>query len=128
MASAAHQKHGDDLSFPIMARPQPLRAFFPSETDTWQTSQTLAALEIAKRNKWRDCVETIISSPDGSPLEPPRSENQTFIFSGEATAKLRIRHEVFLDRIGKWPPIDADLESRVKKDLNSTVNSEANEA
>jgi hypothetical protein len=128
MASAAHQKNGDDLSFPIMARPQPLRAFFPSETDAWQTSQTLAALEIAKRNKWRDCVETIISSPDGSPLEPPRSENQTFIFSGEATAKLGIRHKVFLDRFGKWPPIDADLESRVKKDLNSTVNSEANEA
>lgn len=128
MASDAHQMQEDGLSIPNMARPQPLRAFFPSEIDTWQTSQTLAAMEIAKHSKWRDCIETSISSVDGSLLDQPRSENQTFIFAGEATAKVRLRHEAFFDRIGKWPPIDADLESRVKKDLSSTVNAEANEA
>lgn len=119
MAGVAHQRHGDELSIPKMPSPQPLRALFPAETDAWDESQTNAAIEISKSKKWLDCIETIIVSADGSRLGEPRHDNGKFIFSGEAISATRIIHEVFRRHIGRWPPIDEELESKIRNELKS---------
>ncbi|HRO56085.1 MAG TPA: hypothetical protein PK667_05860 [Nitrosomonas europaea] len=120
MAVAAHQRQGDVLSLPENPIPQPLRACFASTADSWSDNQTAAALEIARTRKWRDCIETVIASVDGSPLDNPRQENGQFIFSGEATSTTEIKRETFLQHLGQWPPIDASLDSRVRMMLDKT--------
>lgn len=125
MSCVAHQKQGDALSLPEAPTPQPLRAFFPLEIDAWNKILTNAAIEIAKESKWRDCIETIVTSSDGSPLAKPKQENGKFIFTGETNSTIEIRHQAFLNRIGEWPPIDGELEGRIREVLNSKIQGDA---
>jgi len=118
MTDVAHQKQGDVFSGPKMPSPQPLRALFPAGGDLWPQSQTNAAIKIAKDSKWQDCIETIIASTDGSPLDEPNQESGKFIFSGETTSTIKIKHEVFLKHLGEWPPINMELEAKARNDLN----------
>jgi hypothetical protein len=119
MTDVAHKKQGDVFSSPKMPSPQPLRALFPAGGESWHPIHTTVAIEIAKASKWQDCIATIIASADGSPLDEPKQENGKFIFSGETTSTIKIRHEVFLKYLGEWPPIDMELEAKAKNDLNS---------
>lgn len=128
MASVAHHKQGDVFSLPETLSPQPLRALFPVETDAWNKSQTNAAIEISKANKWLDCIETIIASADGVPLDEPKQENGKFIFSGETISTIRISHEVFLRHLGEWPPIDSELESKIRNELKYVKKEEMGQA
>lgn len=118
MTDVAHQKQGNVFSGPKMSRPQPLRALFPAVGESWHQIQTNVANEIAKVSKWKDCVETIIASADGSPLDEPQQESGKFIFSGETTSTIKIKHGVFLKHLGEWPPIDMELEAKARIDLN----------
>jgi len=124
MACCAHQNQKSELILPETPCPQPLRALFPRNTESWRGSQINAAIEIAKVSKWRDCIDTVIASTDGSPLTEPKQENGSFIFSGEATSTIEVRHDVFLKHLGEWPSIDANLESKIRNDLNSARKEE----
>jgi hypothetical protein len=117
MASATHQRQGNVLSLPKKPGPQPLRAFFSLNAGTWSEIQTTAAIEIARVSTWRDCIETIIASTDGFPLDNPKQENGKFIFSGETASTTKIKREAFLRHLGQWPPINAQLESRARMRL-----------
>lgn len=128
MASVAHQKQGSELILPKTSSPQPLRALFPCNAESWNKSQINAAIEIAKVSKWRGCIETVIASTDSSPLENPRHENGKFVFSGEASLTIKILHDAFLRRLGEWPSIDAKLESKIRNDLNSARKEEIGQA
>lgn len=125
MACFAHQRQGGELILPEAPSPQPLRALFPCDAESWRKSQINAAIEIAKVSKWSDCVDTVIASTDGTPLTEPKRENGSFIFSGETTSTKKVRHDVFLKHLGEWPPIDAKLESKIRNDLNSARKEEA---
>ena len=124
MACFAHQKQGGELILPETSSPQPLRALFPCDAESWHKSKINAAIEISKANKWRDCIDTVIASTDGSPLAEPKQENGNFIFSGEATSTKKVRHDVFLKHLGEWPLIDAKLESKIRNDLSSVEKEE----
>lgn len=128
MTDIAHQKQGDGFKGPKMPTPQPLRALFPAGGESWRPFHTNAAFEIAKVNKWQDCIETIIASPDGSPLDAPKQDSGKFIFSGETVSTKRVKHEVFLKHLGEWPPIDPELESKIRDDLNSATKKEIGKA
>lgn len=124
MACYAHKKQKSSLIFPQVPSPQPLRALFPYGTESWHPSQSNAAIEIARASGWRDCIDTVIASTDGSPLAEPRQENRSFIFSGEMTLTLKVRDDVFLKHLGEWPPIAAELESKIRNDLKSAREKE----
>lgn len=128
MTDVAHQKQGDVFSCPKMSNPQPLRALFPVGGVSWHPIHTKVAIEIAKANKWQDCIEPIIASADGSPLDEPKQDSGKYIFSGETTSTKKIKHEVFLKHLGEWPPIDAKLELRIRDDLNSASKKEIGQA
>lgn len=119
MAKDTHIQQGDVLSLRETPdpHPQPLRALFPRETESWHESQTNAAIEIAEGCKWMDCIGTVVTPADGSPLEEPKRENGTFIFCGKTNSTLKVWHDVFLKRLGDWPPIDWRLESKIRNDL-----------
>ena len=110
-------KTRDVFSGPQMRSPQPLRALSLLGREMASDSND-AAIEIAKVSKWQDCIETIIASADGSPLSEPKRESGKLIFSGETTSTIKIKHEVFLKHLGEWPPIDMELEAKVRNDLN----------
>lgn len=128
MAYVAHQKQRSELILPETLSTQPLRALFPRHTELWSENQTNAAIEIAKVSNWRDCIDTVIASTDGSPLENPRHENGKFVFSGEASLTITILYDTFLRRLGEWPSIDVKLESKIRNDLNSARKVEIGQA
>lgn len=128
MTDVAHQKQGDVFSAPKVSSPQPLRALFPENGESWHQIHTNVAIEIAKVNKWQDCIETIVASADGSPLDVPKQDRGKYIFSGETISTKKMKHEVFLKHLGEWPPVDAMLESRIKDDLNSASKKEIGQA
>lgn len=128
MAGVEHQKQEDIFSLPVTPSPQPLRGLFPYGAESWDKSQINAAIAIAKGCKWWDCIETIIASTDGSPLKEPRQENGSYIFSGETTSTIQVLHDVFLKRLGEWPPIDVKLESEIRNGLNSAIKEEMGQA
>ncbi len=118
MTDVAHQKQGDVFSGPKTPSPQPLRAIFPSARELWHPIQEKAAIEIAKVSKWQDCLETIIASADGSPLDEPKQESGKYIFSGETNSTIKIKQDVFLKHLGEWSPMEMELEAKVRNDLN----------
>lgn len=119
MADVAHKRQGDVFSGPETSSPQPLRALFPAGGESWNSIQTNTAIKIAKVSSWQDCMETIVASADGSPLDEPKQESGKFIFSGGATSEIKIKQEVFLKRLGEWPPIDMGLEAWARQVLGT---------
>lgn len=117
MACFAHKKQGDELILPETFTPQPLRALFPCDAESWDQTQVNAASEIAQVSNWRDCIDTVITSADGSPLAEPKQENGSFIFSGETVSTKKVRHDAFLKHLGQWPPLDEKLESMIRNSL-----------
>jgi len=116
MAIVTHQKQGDDLFFEKNNTvPKPLRTFFSTSASSWSDNQRDAALDIVRTKGWRDCIETIVTSADGTPLDSPRLENGKYFFSGEVKLTTKIEREVFFRHLGEWPPIDTQLESRVRE-------------
>lgn len=114
-ASQSHQEHG--LSLPVVSAPIPLRVLFSSELGQWSRSQEEAALALAESSNWRQCIESTISSVGGEPLEPPRQDDGSFIFTGALTMKVKIDREVFLELLGQWPPVSAELDAMVRGQL-----------
>lgn len=126
MADAAFVHKGVEMTFPETLRPHPLRELFTSASGVWSDAQTSAAEEIVKANNWLECIKTVISSADGSPLPEPIEENGEYIFLGSATAIEKLEEKLFLDRLGQWPPIDASLESLARRTLSAALAEELN--
>ena len=115
-----------DLSLPVVQPPTPLRALFGSVTEAWSESQTSAAAEMAKSDAWLECIQTIIASSDGVPLQEPRHENGKYIFSGNLTTTTVLDQKRFMERLGMWPPFNADAEVRVREALAVPTSQELN--
>lgn len=117
----AAQGRSDGVAFPQPPAPLPLRALFPQEASLWEARHTKAALDIAQGNGWSDCLQTTVVSASGAPLAEPRKEGDTFVFSGAASAEIKVLPQLFLQRLGAWPPVDAVLESSIRASLEAAA-------
>lgn len=117
MADVALEKNEGMLPLPAVESPEPLRALFAMESGEWSEVQEVMAIKLAKDSNWRECIQTIISSVDGTPLQPPQQHDGTFVFFGGVTTAVKIDPEVFLDLLGQWPPVRPDQDSMVRTEL-----------
>lgn len=124
MAATELAQKDVDISLPRVQPPIPLRRLFGSTPDGWSEAELRVARELAKSEGWRDCIQTTIASTDGAPLHEPRHENGKYVFVGSIAATTELNQERFLDRLGMWPPIDADSEERVREALASSASQE----
>jgi len=121
MADVALEKSEERLPLPSVESPIPLRALFATELGKWSEPQEDVAIAVAKGSNWRECIQTIISSVDGTPLQPPQQHDGTFVFFGGVTSAVKIDPEVFLHLLGQWPPVRSDLDSMARTTLLSAA-------
>jgi len=126
MAATELAQNNVDLVLPVVQPPIPLRRLFGSSPEGWSGAELRVAEELAKEEGWRDCIQTTIASADSAPLQEPRHENGKYIFIGSIAATTELNRERFLDRLGMWPPIDADSEQRVRDELASSASPKLN--
>ena len=124
MAATELAQKDVELSLPEVQPPVPLRRLFGSVPEGWSQAELSVASELAKSERWSDCIQTTIASTDGAPLHEPRHENGKFIFDGSVSATTELNQERFLQRLGMWPPIGADAEKRVRDALAGTDSQE----
>lgn len=117
----AAQGRSDGVAFPKPPAPLPLHALFPDDYTQWHARHTQAALEIAQGSGWSDCLQTTVVSASGAPLAAPRKEGNAFVFTGAASAEIKVLHQPFLQRLRAWPPVDAALESAIRASLEAAA-------
>ena len=124
MAATELTKRGADLSIPAVQPPIPLRGLFGLAPLGWSETQLRAATGLAKSAAWRDCIQTTIASQDGAPLPEPRQEDGKYVFVGDVVTTTELNQERLLQRLGMWPPIDADSEGQVRQALDASASQE----
>ncbi len=124
MADAEYRKHSDttlavDKHKP--PRPQPLREFFTSPSDEWDSMQKEVAVELTRKCDWNDCIQTRITLnlEDNVPESFQRKGSQ-LVLPGRVETVEEVDKAKFLRCLGQWPPIDRQTESEVRKKLEST--------
>ena len=115
MADRALSQKENTLSIPKVPSPTPLRTLFSMKSGAWSISQENIAIDLAKSSNWRECIQTIISSSDGAPLQEPREYDGKFIFFGDVTSAVKLDRKAFLSRLGQWPPVRSDLDVMVRR-------------
>lgn len=118
MAAADLQKQGSSLKMNMPPRPKPLRELFADAPDGWSDSKQKTAIELAAECSWYDCIQTAITGVDGR-LPPYVEKDPQLILTGRVKVTEKIDKEKFLQRLGTWPPVDAAVESRVRRELHA---------
>ena len=125
MADAEQLIHGGSLILGTPPRPKPLREFFTSSSGVLHPQQRAVALELARECSWNDCIQTRITLAGGDyPASFERSDLQV-VLPGRVTAVTEeVDMEPFLHRLGRWPPINLQIEAKMRKTLVNGKESE----
>lgn len=119
MVDAEHRNHNDSFSVTNKPpRPKPLREFFPSSGGEWNSQQRQVALDLARRCKWNDCIQTRITLMEGDYPGSFVRDGLQIVLPGTVTAVTEeVDMDGFLRRLGQWPLIDPQIEAEIRKDL-----------
>lgn len=122
MTDAEHRKRAENLAMSAPPRPKPLRELFTSPSAVWSSMKRDVAVELASECNWNDCFQTHITlaeSPvdDGLPESFEREGLQVVLPGRVTTVTEEIDEVQFLHRLGQWPPIAPEIESKVREKL-----------
>lgn len=122
MTDAEHRKRAENLAISAPPRPKPLRELFTSPSAVWSSMKRDVAVELASECNWNDCFQTHITlaeSPvdDGLPESFEREGLQVVLPGRVTTVTEEINEVQFLHRLGQWPPIAPEIESKVREKL-----------
>ena len=125
MADAEHRKQAYELARAAPRRPEPLRELFILPGGEWNSMKEKAALELASKCSWNDCIRTRITLEQGGldegelPESFERKGLQVVLPGRVTTTTEEVDAAGFLRRLGQWPPIDPCIESEVRGKLVS---------
>ncbi|MCP5408983.1 MAG: hypothetical protein H6963_06785 [Chromatiaceae bacterium] len=124
MADAEHLKQGDNLAMDAPPRPKPVRELFTSPSGEWNSMTRDLAVELASKCNWNDCIQTRITLAEGLPDEKlpesfKRKDLQVVLPGRVTTVTEEVDEAKFLHRLGRWPPIAPQIESKVRKKIES---------
>ena len=118
MSDAEHRKQGDNLAMDAPPRPKPLRELFTSPSGEWNSMKKEAAVELASKCNWNDCIQTRITLAENDLPESFERKGLQVVLPGRVSSSTEEVDEAkFLHRLGQWPPIDPQVESEVRKNL-----------
>lgn len=120
MTDAEHRKQVECLSMTAPLRPKPLRELFTSQHSEWNSMKRDVAIELASQYSWNDCFQTRItlamSQFDNELPESFERQGLQVVLPGRVTTSTEEMDErLFLHRLGQWPPIALDIESKVRE-------------
>jgi hypothetical protein len=118
MAEVEHCKQDDKLDIAEPSRPKPLRELFTSPSGKLNRKTMDAAVELARKCNWNDCIQTRITLVDRDDLpESFKRKDFEVVIPGEVKTSTEVDEVKFLHRLGQWPPIAIQVESEVRKKL-----------
>ena len=122
MADAEHRKRAENLVMSAPPRPKPLREVFIAPSGESSRMKREVAVKLASECNWNDCFQTHITlaeSPvdDGLPESFERKGLQVVVPGRVTTVTEEIDEVQFLHRLGQWPPIAPEIESKVREKL-----------
>jgi hypothetical protein len=123
MAEIEQRQNPAPLRFPASERPRPLRELFaPDEKGGWSRKQQQeAALELARKCKWTEAIQTRISLGKGDYRFVVEVGRLDILLEGDVKAvTTEVVPERFLQRIGASPSgIEAKIEESVRELLKA---------
>ncbi|MXY70524.1 MAG: hypothetical protein F4Y47_18495 [Acidobacteriia bacterium] len=118
MANAEHLNHCDSISVNIPPGPKPLRGFFTSSGREWNSQRRRLALELARKCKWNDCIQTRITLVEGNyPHSFERNALEVVLPGMLKAVTEEVDMDKFLRRLGRWPLIDPQIEAEIRTNL-----------
>ena len=128
MADAEHRTQGRAPAMDAPPRPKPLRELFTSPAGKWSGMMMKAAVELADRSNWSECIRTRITLAEGDLPEAFERNGLQVALPGRVTAVAEEVDEAgLLRRLGQWPPITPQIESDVRGKLAALQETEAKE-
>lgn len=126
MGDAEHRKQGDNLTMDVPPCPKPLRELFTSPGGVWDNGKMAAAVNLASKCSWDDCIQTRITLADGEFPQCFERRGQQVVLPGRlSTVTEEVDEAKFLRHLGQWPSIPPQVESEVRKKLVSLQENEA---
>ncbi len=118
MADAEHRKQAESLSMSAPLRPKPLRELFTSPRGEWNSMKREAAVELASKCNWNDCFQTRVTLAESDLPESFERQGLQVVLPGRVkTVTEEVDDAKLLHRLGQWPPIAAEIESKVREKL-----------
>lgn len=119
MTEAEYKKQNSSINLSSPPhRPLPLVEVFSAPEEKWAKSQAEGALEVARRCRWHDCIQTKITLDGGDYPENFKREGSQLVLPGEVSAAPEIIPGKFLSHLKKWPPIPHEIESELRRKLH----------
>jgi len=117
MADAEHRKQGESLAIST-PRPKSLRELFTSPSGEWSNMQKGIAVKLASECNWNDCIQIRITLTEGDlPESFERKGLEVVLPARVTTVKEEVDKVKFMRRLGQWPPIALQIQSKVREKL-----------
>lgn len=119
MAKIEQRQNPEPIRFPAPNRPKPLRELFLPDEKGWSRKQEEAALELARKCKWTEALQTRITLEKGDYHVVVGSAKLEILLEGEAKAvTVEVDRKNILQKISA-SPIDAKTEKTVRDILKA---------
>ncbi len=118
MSDVEHRKRGESVTIDPPVRPKPLRELFTAASGGWSDMRRDVAAELARECDWNDCFQTRITLAGSDLPESFECKGLQVVLPGRVkSVSEELDTSKFLQCLGQWPPIDAELETRVRNRL-----------
>lgn len=119
MAVVEYAKRDAEFCIEVPSAPIPLRKFFRPSGASWSEYQAEQAAHFAKKCQWQDCLNTIVTLPQGEWPEKFQRSGLQLVLPGSVSIVEEVKQERFLVRLGQWPPADPLAAAEVREMFHS---------
>lgn len=111
MAEMEHERRGSGITLgEPPKREESLWELLVAEPMPWRSIVQKAAIELASRQKWTDCIRTTIKLKAGEYQLSSTQSNLVFDFDGKVDVQEKVKEELFIARVHDSNLSDKDIE------------------
>ncbi|MBN8715010.1 MAG: hypothetical protein J0H50_13795 [Xanthomonadales bacterium] len=117
MVAATHASRNGDVRFDTPDPPTPLRDLFVTADGQWTEQQENAALDLARREHWGDCIQTRVTLPPGDYPQAIQRDGLQLVIPGDATIRIEVDRPKFMERIEGSSRLEPPIANRLRAEL-----------
>lgn len=119
MAAAEYARRAEAFSMDAPLAPVPIREYFRPSEGKWSGYQDEQAVHLAKKCQWNDCLQSVVTLPEGEWPEKFERNALQLILPGNVKVIEEVDQGRFLTRLGQWPPADPLVVTEVREMFKS---------
>jgi hypothetical protein len=117
MADAEHRKQDDGVILDPPSHPTPLRELFTLANAEQTNIIQDAALELAHKYHWNDCIQTRVTLAQGDYPESFLRNGLEIVLPGAVTTVTKVNAYLFLRQLERSPSMTVAVQSELRKKL-----------